>query len=132
MKTGPTLYQIEAKVAQSLGKTSKLAPTTFSSVKGWKRGNPINNLTRSGKIPSWDAIRKRAWKNEAYYNPWGYNSNQLARMRKGLAPQEFRAGKFESMEFHHMPPQRSGGLFDFIKLSPREYSHVDKFRRLGN
>ena len=63
MKTGPTLYQIEAKVAQSLGKTSKLAPTTFSSVKGWKVGDPVNNLTRSGKIPSWDAIRKRIYKN---------------------------------------------------------------------
>ena len=133
MKTGPTLYQIEAKVAQSLGKTSKLAPTTFSSVRGWKVGDPVNNLTRSGKIPSWDAVRKRIYKNEAYYNPLAYNPRDLGRLRKGLASQKLdRRGNYVSMELHHMPPQRDGGLFDVIKVSPREHAKMDNFRRLGN
>jgi hypothetical protein len=35
------------------------------------------------------------------------------------------------MELHHIPPQREGGLFDFIELWPDEYAAIDKFRYTG-
>jgi hypothetical protein len=51
-------------------------------------------------------------------------------MEKGLAPQyevEF-SGKIESVELHHEPPQREGGLFDFEELTVKEHMEKDKQR----
>jgi hypothetical protein len=52
-------------------------------------------------------------------------------MQKGLAPQ-FRnttTGVMESMELHHTIPQRDGGLYDFIKVTPEQHRLIDPFRR---
>jgi hypothetical protein len=54
-------------------------------------------------------------------------------MERGLAPQRrnLGTGEMESKELHHIPPQREGGLFDFIELWPDEHSQTDALRRLG-
>ena len=52
-------------------------------------------------------------------------------MQKALAPQ-FRnptTGLMESMELHHTTPQRDGGLFEFIKVTPDQHRFIDPFRR---
>ena len=42
----------------------------------------------------------------------------LERAKKGLAPRRFneQKGKWESMELHHDPAQKDGGLFDITPL----------------
>ena len=103
------------------------------TVRGWRQGDPITNLTRQGNVPAWSTIRRRYWKNEALYNPSKWNEGQLERMQRGLAPQRknLETGVWESMELHHIPPQREGGLFDFVPLWPEEHAAVDTYRYLG-
>ncbi|WP_345107490.1 RHS repeat-associated core domain-containing protein, partial [Mucilaginibacter panaciglaebae] len=98
---------------------------------GWKVGDPITNLTPQGKAPVWSTVRQRFWKNEALTKGTEYSESNLIRMRKGLAPQFRNAttGAMESMELHHTIPQRSGGLFDFIKVTPEQHRIIDPFRR---
>lgn len=53
-------------------------------------------------------------------------------MKKGLAPQfrNPRTGLMKSMELHHhITPQRRGGLFDFIKVTPDQHRFIDKYRK---
>ena len=57
------------------------------TVRGWRQGDPITNLTRQGNVPAWSTIRQRYWKNQALYNPSKWNEGQLERMQRGLAPQ---------------------------------------------
>lgn len=54
-------------------------------------------------------------------------------MENGLAPQQrnLSTGKMESIELHHTPPQKDGGLFDFIEVSPEEHAAIDEFRHIG-
>jgi hypothetical protein len=53
-------------------------------------------------------------------------------MEKGLAPQNKNdLGELESMELHHIPPQKDGGLFDFIEVWPEEHAEIDPHRKLG-
>jgi len=54
-------------------------------------------------------------------------------MRNGLAPQRINpmTGELESMELHHTPSQKDGGLFDVVKLWPDEHAAVDSNRYLG-
>ena len=51
-------------------------------------------------------------------------------MKKGLAPQvkSIDAG-MESVELHHIPPQREGGRFDFIEVTKQTHMDIDPFRR---
>ena len=51
-------------------------------------------------------------------------------MEKGLAPQYEHevTGKIESMELHHNPPQREGGLFDFKEVTIDEHGRLDAQR----
>ncbi len=53
-------------------------------------------------------------------------------MGKGLAPQQLNpiTGQMESKELHHIPPQRDGGLFDFVEVWPDEHAKLDKLRHL--
>ena len=98
---------------------------------GWKVGEPITNLTAKGNVPAWSTVRQRFWKNEAFFNGSPYSKSNLLRMQKGLAPQ-FRntiTGVTESMELHHIIPQRNGGLFEFIKIMPEQHRLIDPFRR---
>ena len=106
--------------------------TLANATRGWKVGQPINNLTKIGKVPKWNAVRQRFWKNKAYSNPKRYSPSNLKRMKKGLAPQQRNklTGQIESKELHHIPPQRDGGLFDVIEVWPDEHAELDKYRHL--
>ena len=50
-----------------------------------------------------------------------------------LAPQVFNPIKrqMETIELHHIPPQKDGGLFDFIEVTPLEHANLDPCRYLG-
>ena len=98
---------------------------------GWKVGEPITNLTAKGNVPAWSTVRQRFWKNEALLNGSTYSESNLLRMQKGLAPQfqNPKTGLMESMELHHTNPQRNGGLFEFIKVTPEQHRSIDPFRR---
>jgi RHS repeat-associated protein len=104
-----------------------------SVAKGWKVGDPFTNLTRAGKTPAWSTVRQRFWKNEAFSNKNAYSPENLSRMQRGLAPQRINptTGKLESMELHHFPPQREGGLFQVQKVWPDEHAIRDPFRFTG-
>ena len=51
-------------------------------------------------------------------------------MKKGLAPQRYNHDieKFESIELHHVPSQRKGGLFNFIEVTPEQHAQMDPSR----
>jgi len=104
-----------------------------NSTRGWRVGEPINNLTAKGNVPSWSAVRQRFWKNEAHFNAEKYSGVNLDRMKRGLAPQKInrRTGRLESKELHHIPPQREGGLFDFEAVWPDAHARIDPFRHTG-
>ena len=110
----------------------RLVITQTNSIKGWEVGDPINNLTKFGKKPRWNAVRQRYWKNRSSLEHDKYPASQIPRMKKGLAPQKFnyKTGKLESMELHHTPPQREGGLFDIIEVWPEEHAEIDEFRHI--
>ncbi|HBW38912.1 MAG TPA: hypothetical protein DEF89_28190 [Desulfosporosinus sp.] len=106
--------------------------------KGWKVGDPIDNLTKAGNQPSWSTVRQRHWKNESYYNSQNYPPENIVRMQKGLAPQRFNelTGKMESMELHHVIPQRSNlpGINNYDNLRPvwpDEHQLIDPYRKTG-
>jgi RHS repeat-associated protein len=104
----------------------------FESPKiGWNVGESITNLTYKGTIPKWSTVRQRFWKNEAYLNNELYLKEDLIRMRQGLAPQRLNpVGLKESMELHHHKiPQREGGLYKFIKVTPDEHKAIDVYRK---
>jgi RHS repeat-associated protein len=96
---------------------------------GWKVGDPFTNNTAKGNVPSWSAVRQRYWKNEALKGK--ENLQNLERMQRGLAPKKLDSGtgKWSSVELHHDPPQRKGGLFQFRKVTPSQHAKVDSFRR---
>lgn len=116
-----------------------IPPTEARNFFGWKVGDPINNRTITGDIPTWSAVRARHWKNKALDHKLGKVKGKLeyeptpenmARMEKGLAPQNynFDKQKWESIELHHEPPQREGGLFDFKELTLEEHAKIDAQR----
>jgi RHS repeat-associated protein len=115
-------------------KVSKAAKTLPNTTRGWRVGDPINNLTSAGNVPSWNTVRARFWKNEAAANAANYSETNLVRMQRGLAPQRVNPSnrKLESMELHHTPAQRDGGLFDVQKVWPDEHAAIDPFRHTGN
>ena len=98
--------------------------TLPNTTRGWSVGDPINNLTAEGNVPSWTAVRERFWKNEAHLNSGNYSADNLSRMQQGLAPQRVnpRTGQLESMKLHHGPPQRDGGLFDVQPVWPDDHA----------
>lgn len=105
--------------------------TEVNPVKGWVVGQKINNLTQFGTVPTWSTVRRRYWKTQAHFHPNEYNPVQLERMKKGLAPQRINnAGELESMELHHIPPQREGNLFDVVEVWPDEHAFLDNFRQI--
>jgi hypothetical protein len=105
---------------------------------GWKVGDPIDNLTAAGDVPAWSTVRQRYWKNEALGNDAAYNSENVARMQQGLAPQQVNSetGKLESMELHHIEPQRDKSPTvnyesNLMKVWPDEHAAIDEYRYLG-
>lgn len=114
----------------------RIVMTEVSSVRGWSVGQPIHNRTFWGGVPKWSTVRQRYWKNEAHLaksKPNHPHRAHIQRMERGLAPQRKNdfTGEIESLELHHTPPQREGGLFDFIEVWPEEHGLVDTYRRIG-
>ncbi len=115
--------------------TGRIAATQATNIRGWSVGEPIQNRTVFGTIPKWSTVRRRYWKNRAEWaksNPHNYGNN-IPRMEKGLAPQRlnYETGKMESMELHHNPAQKDGGLFDFVEVWPDEHAVLDQNRYIG-
>ncbi|MCH9632616.1 MAG: hypothetical protein S4CHLAM6_09540 [Chlamydiae bacterium] len=120
----------------------KIPPTLVNSVKGWRVGLPFNNRTIAGNRPTWSTVRQRHWKNKAYLHENGLmkeaqiykaTPENIARMKKGLAPQVFDPKKntMQSIELHHIPARRDGGHFNFTEVTPREHALQDPFRHIG-
>lgn len=92
-------------------------------------------------MPRWSTVRYRYWKNQAFdYRKGVYKEglkyeltkDNLTRMERGLAPQvyDIDAERWVSVELHHEPPQRQGGLFDFVELTPEEHACIDAHRNI--
>ena len=114
----------------------RLLMTECNSICGWKVGDPIQNRTWWGGRPKWSTVRQRYWKNQAQLAKSDVvhrYRDQINRMEKGLAPQikNKSTGNLESIELHHIPAQKEGGLFDFIEVTREEHSRLDPFRFLG-
>jgi hypothetical protein len=118
---------------------AKLLPTQVSDVCGWRVEQDITNRTLLGDVPSWSTVRARHWKNKALDHKKGTVKGELKyeptpenikRMERGLAPQYMNKdiGKIESVELHHEPPQRDGGLFDFKEMTVKEHVDADRAR----
>lgn len=104
-----------------------------NNTKGWKTGDPVNNLTSKGKTPSWSTIRSRHWKNRALNAADGeFSESNLKRMQKGKAPKLFDpgTGKTESVELHHPKGRGDGNLFEFEELLPSQHAAKDPNRKL--
>ena len=54
-------------------------------------------------------------------------------MKKGLAPKQYNEEKeiWESIELHHDPARRDGGMYDVTEMSPEEHAKADSNRHLG-
>ncbi|MDH7475762.1 MAG: HNH/ENDO VII family nuclease, partial [Anaerolineae bacterium] len=90
----------------------------------WQPGDPINAPTRSGDYPSWSTVRRRYWINEALNNPSSYSEENLARMRRGLAPLD-KTGA--SMHLHHINGRDIPDPHNWANLmivSPREHYQI--------
>ena len=87
----------------------------------YRRGNEALNVK--------NGVVTRALQREVY-EP---TTENIERMERGLAPQveHPRTGKMVSVELHHIPPQREGGLFDFIEVTPWEHEGMDPHRHTG-
>ena len=84
---------------------------------------------------SWTTARRQYWKAMAELYPGDFSPEDLARMKKGLAPRRInpRSGKAESKELHHKKPQREKGSHDPANLNevwPDEHQQEDIYRRL--
>ena len=111
-----------------------ISPTTANTTRGWKVGNPINNLTVKGNVPSWNTVRSRYWKNRANSSKTGeFSDANLKLMKKGKAPKIYDpgTGRIERVELHHTPAQRDGGLFDVIEVLPSQHANIDPYRKTG-
>jgi RHS repeat-associated protein len=136
-KVVPKVAEIEKSTAEASKTTSHTGNGSAYSTRylsnnpetGWKLGDPINNLTSNGVDPSWNAVRQRFWKTEALHNAEEYTAEDLARMKRGLAPQQLNSiNILEPLELDHVPPQREGGLYDFDIVTHEEHSARDPFR----
>jgi hypothetical protein len=111
-----------------------IARTVANSTRGWKVGEAINNLTAAGNVPTWSTVQARYWKNQAYYGFSGqFTDESPGRMQRGLARQEYNLEQqtWESIELHHNPAQRNGGLFDFSEVLPDEHAGLDPWRNMS-
>jgi hypothetical protein len=100
---------------------------------GWRVGDDVYAATRAGNEPSWSTVRARFWKNTAADPETAAQWDQanLARMRRGLAPQRFNPDKggIESMELSHEPtPFREGGQ-NIVPRWPQDHAAQDPFHR---
>ena len=96
---------------------------------GWRVGQPIDNLTAAGNTPSWNTVKQRYWKNEAFNNPGAYSTNNLARMQQGLAP--LHPTYNVPMELHHVGGRNipnPHALNNLQPVWPWEHAAIDPYR----
>ncbi len=82
-----------------IGKLKGRIPITQpSSIRSWRVGEDVKNLTSGGQVPTWSTIRRRHRKNTAQRfldgeiqnsKVYKFNERNVSRMKKGLAPQRF-------------------------------------------
>lgn len=112
-------------VKTSYGKSSG----NFTKPKGWKVGDPIDNLTKAGNEPSWSTVRARYWKNKAYYYADDYLESDLIRMRKGQAPLHSKYNV--PMELHHINGRdiaNPNSIENLQEVWLWEHDLIDEFR----
>ncbi len=107
-----------------------VADTAKIAKKGWKVGDDITALTRTGTVPKWETLRKRYWKNKVHF--FGDDSVENAnRMKKGLAPRFVDdQGNVFSMELHHFKGRENDNFYLFFEITPEGHAKIDKFRHL--
>jgi hypothetical protein len=123
------------KLAKATTLLSAVPASGTGTSKAWQVGDDIYAPTAKGTKPAWSTVRGRYWKNAAAADDavrtWG--ADNVARMRKGLAPQRFNAAKggWESMELSHEPiPFRDGGQ-NVVPRWPQDHALVDPYRYPG-
>ena len=97
--------------------------------KGWKVGDPIDNLTKAGNEPSWSTVKSRYWKNEAYYNPDMYSSKNIELMKKGNAPRHNTIDV--PKELHHIDGRNIDNphnIDNLMPVWPWEHAAIDPYR----
>lgn len=143
-------YNPSGNFRKTLGTPAISSPTPANSTRGWKAGQPINNLTSAGNVPTWTTVKRRYWINVAFYiqnadehSQEGrlrtkanslYSQGNLERMESGKAPvlKNPDTGKENPLELEHRPfPQREGGLFDFVEVNDTEHDVLDPKRNTG-
>ena len=128
---------------KTIAKTTKATKTIKASKRvqnvveettqqGWKLGDDINVLTKNGNYPSWETVRKRYWKNEAFLQTNIYNESNLLRMKSGKAPLvQFDNGLFYPKELHHIDGRNipdAHNINNLLPVMPWEHSKIDKHR----
>ena len=87
-------------------------------------------MTKAGNEPSWNTVRTRYWKNEAYYNPDGYTMENLALMQKGRAPHYDNIIDVP-MELHHINGRNvpnANNIDNLMPVWPWEHAEIDPHR----
>ena len=112
-------------------RTNDISNTKYVKETGdnvWKIGDDINKLTKSGNYPSWNTVKRRYWKNEAFYNSVNYNSYDLLRMKDGKPPMVLDVfGNAYPMELHHINGRKIPDPHNINNLEPlTPWQHADK------
>ena len=110
----------------SYGKSSN---NIVNKQKGWKVGDPIDNLTKAGYEPSWSTVKSRYWKNEAHYNPDMYSRKNLELMKKGKAPRHNTIDV--PKELHHINGRNIDNphnIDNLMSVWPWEHAEIDPYR----
>ena len=122
----------ETSVGESgAGETSygKSSNNIVNKQKGWKVGDPIDNLTKAGNEPSWSTVKSRYWKNEAHYNPDMYSRKNLELMKKGKAPRHNTIDV--PKELHHINGRNIDNphnIDNLMSVWPWEHAEIDPYR----
>ncbi|MBO6119574.1 MAG: hypothetical protein J6P02_03845 [Lachnospiraceae bacterium] len=101
----------------------------YGNTNGWKVGDPVDAPTRNGNYPSWNTVKSRFWKNEAFNNPADYTQYNLDLMKKGLAPRDEIYNV--PMEIHHINGRNipnPHNIENLEKLWPWEHAAKDPYR----
>ncbi|MEP9384624.1 HNH endonuclease [Nocardioides sp. KR10-350] len=104
--------------------------TLASRARGWRVGDPIDNLTAAGNEPSWSAVRSRYWKNVAdAAEPGEYRPSDLKLMADGRPPRHPQIDV--GMELDHIVPRHQGGGHapaNLREVWPWEHAALDPHR----
>ncbi|SUA35712.1 Cell wall-associated polypeptide CWBP200 [Neisseria zoodegmatis] len=101
----------------------------------WRRGEAIDKPLPDGRMPSWDVVRSRYWKNR-HLKAQGtgeFSSANMKRMKRGKAPLDSNGNP---MELHHHVPQRLGrpdrhSPFNLREVTREQHAALDPYRNLG-